>query len=176
MKSESFCIIYRNVKRVAEGKKVKKIITEFIHPNFKFSHKAVFDKIYTLHLNKHFEVKQFLLYILVNSIVDEEYLTNPYTWKLETIDKVSSLFTDKRLAKDREFIIDVGTKTNLRKIQNFFDINSDGSCIAFDFVKKGYLSPYFLVKYSTYMVNSNESEEYLRVKRIVNAIEQVIKE
>ncbi len=173
MRPEVFCNIYRKVKASVEGKKIKDMMSTYIYPNFRMSHKSFFENAYTLHLNKHFTLEQYVLHILLSAMFNPEVLNNPYKIDLDKACKVKE-YTEQEMKKDQDFIVEIANRTNIKDIRKIFDINSDGGSIALNFMKKGYVSPYFLVKYSEYMVSKfNENEEHSLVRRIVNVIKQV---
>jgi len=173
VRPETFYMICNNIKRCASGKIVKEFITYFIPPKLRVhaGHLEVFKKICILYNNKHFTLNEYILYLLVSEIYKEDSVKNPYEWELDEIGKMSKVLGDLPLKKDQEFILQLSKKAKLNSIEDFFTINSDGSCIAFDLTKKKYISPSFVVKYSKHIKdNSEESLETKRVKRIIEAM------
>jgi hypothetical protein len=175
LRPELFHMISLTLKNALADKKIGSILKPFVPVKIRLhaGHLRVYKQICILHLNKHFTIDEFAMYVLIEEIYNEKVVENPYKWELDQISRVSKVLGEEALRKDQEFIIQLSKKANLKSIEDFFTINSDGGCIAFDLMKKKYISPTFIVKYKKYIKdNSEESLETKRVRRIIETIEK----
>lgn len=138
------------------------------------------DKLLQLYNNNHFTMKEFCLHMLNKLLMEngegKDFIYNPSKWDIENIGKIKSLFTEERNRKDQDFIIQVSKKTGFDSIQNYFNINSNGESLVFDFLKNQYISPLFILRYKSAFDCSEfeETEEHKTARRIIDVMEQVI--
>jgi len=126
--------------------------------------------------NNYFTVRQLLLHIYYNSLFDPRYNSKLHTYDYKHIDEISKLFTKKRFDKDDELLKGFVEKGTLK---NYFDsviINSSGEMIALELMKAKYISPIFVIRFKDRIVLKSEpSDETVRMLRIIEAIERVLK-
>lgn len=178
IKPQHFYLFIRNVdKGINDNKEVKQYISNHFVKIKGIHHINACDKLWLLYNNGHFTMKEFCLHILnmmLNGV--EEFLYNPQKWDIENISKVSKLFTEERVRKDQDLIIQVSQKSGVDSIEKYFNINSNGESIIFDFLKNQYVSPLFIMRYkSKFNVEFPESENHKRARKIIDVMEQVLK-
>lgn len=182
IKPEHFYQFIRNVdKGINGGKNVEMYISNSLIKMKGIHLINACNKMYTSYMNHHFTMKDFCLHILNEMLCrpSEEFLYIPSNWNVENISKVSALFTREQLKKDQEFIIQVSKKTGLDSIEKYYNINSNGESIAFDFLNKRYISPIFIMRYKNSFASEDgfeESEAHKRMRRIIDVMEKIIKQ
>lgn len=60
---------------------------------------------------------------------------------------------------DKQFILDLDAKLQLKDIKHYFAIDSEGTSIAARLVKDGYVQPLFYVRLNTHAQTENSSQE-----------------
>lgn len=132
--------------------------------------------ILSFHNNNYFTTRQLMLYIFYNCLNDDKFYTKVNSWDFKHLDEISKLFTHKRLEKDKQLINELVQKS---KLTNFFDsviINNSGEMVALELMKAKFISPIFVIRFKDNIVRKSEpSEETVRMLRIVDAIEKVLK-
>jgi hypothetical protein len=132
--------------------------------------------ILSFHNNNYFTTRQLMLYIFYNCLNDEKFHTKVNSWDFKHMDEISKLFTKTRLEKDIQLINDLVQKS---KLPNFFDsvmINNSGEMVALELMKARFISPIFVIRFKDKIVRKSEpSDETVRMLRIVDAIERVLK-
>lgn len=177
IKPEHFYLFIRNVdKGLNENKKVLQYVSNQVIKMKGIHLINACNKLALLYNNNHFTMKEFCLHILNMLLNDvEEFLYLPSKWDIENIAKISKVFSEEQLVKDQNFIIQVAQKTGVDSIEKYFNINSNGESIAIDFLKKGYISPLFILRYkSKFNVEFPETEAHKRARNIIDVMEQVI--
>jgi hypothetical protein len=180
IKPQHFYLFLRNVdKGLIENKEIKQYVSNAVIKVKGIHMINGCDKLLQLYNNNHFSMKEFCLHILYKLLMEgggREFLYNPSKWDIESISKVSNLFSEERNRKDQDFIIQVSKKTGFDSIQNYFNINSNGESLVYDFMKNQYISPLFILRYkSAFNVSTfPESAEHENARRIIDVIEQVI--
>jgi hypothetical protein len=126
--------------------------------------------------NNYFTPRQLFLYILYNSIFDSKFHTKINSWDFKHIDEISKLFTRKRLDQDIGLINGLIGKSGVKNLLDTVILNSSGEMIALELMKAKYISPIFVIRFKDEIVRKSEpSEETVRMLRIVDAIERVLK-
>ena len=169
-----FYLIATSVKKYIKGESIKDFFPTYIGnvKRTKPDLKKVSENIYQKVINKHFSKEEFAKYLIHNSIFEENFLETPYKWEINEICNISKIYNKKSLTTDQEFILNIAQKTNVRDIQKYFDINSDGESFWFKFLKQKHITPMFVISFIN-KINVNydeESKEHERVRRLINAL------
>ena len=125
--------------------------------------------------NSYYDYREMIIYMLHTYLLDNKIdlrMINP-----KNIKEVMKLYTNEQLDNDKDMIISISKKSNLKGVEGFFKINEDGDSIIRRLVEKRYVSPmiflYFTVKKPLTNVNVHDilcNEEYKRFTIIVNQI------
>lgn len=126
--------------------------------------------------NNYFTPRQLFLYILYNLIFDKKFHDKIASWDFKHIDDISKLFTQNRLDKDTDLINGLIGKSGVKNLLDTVILNSSGEMIALELLKARYISPIFVIRFKDKIVRKSEpSNESVRMLRIVDAIESVLK-
>jgi len=178
IKPEHFYLFIRNVdKGINENKKVKQYVSNSLIKMKGLHMITACTKLCTMYNNNHFTMKEFCLHILNMMLNDvEDFLYIPSKWDVDNITDVSKLFTPKRFAQDNNLIIQISQKSKIESLEKYFNINNNGESIIYDFLKKKYISPIFIMRYKDkFTMEFPENENHKRARKIIDVMEQVLR-
>lgn len=109
--------------------------------------KSAVSRIYNEIENGFYDHSQLILCYIHEALFEEDYLVDISKLNRTSIKKILKLYSEKQLELDKQFILNINQKLDL-KIRDFFKINSDGESIVFNLIKKKYIHPNFYLYFS----------------------------
>ena len=124
--------------------------------------------------NGYYSIENFKCYLIYQYFFNEKFFWNKI--KTKEIPQIAFLFSKTTLDNNKTFVLELSKKTNISKMQELFEINSNGNNMLLDFIHKKYISPAFYFRfYKEQIPNSNRYEESKKQKIINKTIKKIKK-
>lgn len=128
--------------------------------------------------NKNYDKNDLLLSLLFISYYSKH--VNLSDIKVDLVDRVVNMFSDKQYDIDKEFVKTLCEEMDTSKIEHFsffFNILEDGESLVYKYIKKKYISPLFFINFLERINIENEKNsncEYKKFKRTSQIIRKIL--
>lgn len=139
------------------------------------------NKIYRDIENRFYDYKDVVMFGFHNQLLKKSFCV--FDINRESVNEVKKIYTKNQLEKDKEKLIIISKKTNVKGIEEFVKIREDGSSILKELIDRKYISPMFFLYLKEKKVLTNEIEhdificdDYKRFANIANIIYKLYKQ
>lgn len=174
--------IFRNVEDFVRGSKDIDIFKKSHFVRFQKSSKYYAEnskRIYSDIENGYYTLKELAIFLLYQRMMGVKKFSL-YKIKSETIKETMKLFTKKRIKEDLDLLMEIHKQMKFKKgICQFFELQEDGTNIAYILTKNERISPTFFIrnyeKCLTFMekddiIKSKELEQFIKIACKVKCI------
>lgn len=174
---EQFYLFLNKIPMGMKGRKVDWAFNKGIIRGKRLNHLRMkrLAEFYSYYRSGHFSELGFQMYFLENFSLDDTFLNDLNKWSPRDVKNISKESIQTLIKKDQEFFLQVSNKTGVKDFQKYFDINSNGESLVFNFYEQGLISIQFLAKYCMYFVeNTNETDKHKKIVKISKITKEII--
>ena len=170
---DCFYLYIKNLKLAIKGKKASlKFCSGFLGKRLDQRIVKALQPFYTKYRSHHFSEKDFQIFFIENLITDSEYLEKFYEWSSE---KVSNYDVKNLIKQDEETILKISQKTGQKKLEIYFNVNTNGESLSKYFYDNKMISMFFVAKYSKFFGDSlEETLEHKRFGTLMKILNKVM--